>query len=480
MAAYRRINLPLLKNYAKIFGDLEIPARYVVPDASDTNWSPQFHEVKIGSYLAVVKSLIKKGCVFVEEDVKAALNLGLNLDSKRSKSELYLSAFKLYREKHPGHKFIATNFTIDSDDILWPKEMRGLKLGTIFNGIKHKKLHQIIHEYLLALQFDLTAEKVTKPIDLSLFEQYLKVEGDLLIPLDFVVPSDDKKWPKKYHDVKLGKLVNKIRVDVTRKIDRFDKDDIQKLVDLGFPLSHHEAKRKGVLLAFKSFKEKFGHLNVITNGVNIFKIDKDDLSWPQETRGMSLGETLVNIRHLNHHKAIHKDLIELGVDLGPQKTSHDFERVFKALSDYKAVHGNVIVPQNFVVPRGDAAYSENAWGLKLGINLLHIRVDGCYFDHRDRLEALGVSFEVNRYDVRGFDVVYSALEAYKSVHGDLLVPQKFVVPHGDVNYPPDTWGMKLGTTVQSIRSGVAHKQHRVKLEELGFVFKNNKRVVELD
>jgi hypothetical protein len=423
-----------------------------------------------------VKRLIKKGGVYIEDDVREIFSLGLVLDAKRAKSEWYLSVFKMYREKHPNHNIVHNEYKIDKDDLSWPVEIRGVNLGKIFSNIKYLKQHKIIHDDLSALQFDLTCEKVIKPVDIAIFEQYLKIEGDLLIPTDFVVPSDDKKWPKKYHDVKLGKLVTEIRSDVTREIGAFDKDDIQKLVDLGFPLSHHEANRKVVLLAFKTFKEKFGHLNVVKD----FKIDKNDLSWPQETRDMALGETLHSIRKINIHKAIHKDLIELGVDLGPQKASHDFERVFKALSDFKAVHGDVVVPLKFVVPRGDAAYSDNAWGLNLGRNLQFIRLEGYYSEHRDRLEALGVNFDVKKIDFRGFDVIYSALEAFKAVHGNLLVPYKFVVPQGDVNYPPETWGMKLGVNVNSIRSKGAYSEHRVKLEELDFVFKNNKKVVELD
>jgi hypothetical protein len=161
------------------------------------------------------------------------------------------------------------------------------------------------------------------------------------------------------------------------------------------------------------------------------------------------------------------------VDLGQQIASPDFERVFKALSDYKVVHGDVVVPHKFVVPRCDAAYSENAWGLNLGVNLHHIRVNGVYSEHRDRLEALGVNFDVNRYDGRGFDVIYSALDAYKAVHGNLLVPQKFVVPQDDVNYPPETWGIKLGRNVSNIRNKGVFSEHRIKLEELGLVFKKD-------
>ena len=43
-----------------------------------------------------------------------------------------------------------------------------------------------------------------------------------------------------------------------------------------------------------------------------------------------------------------------------------------------------------------------------------------------------------------FDLLYKSLQAYKQVHGDLLVPFRFVVPAGDGNYPQETWGAKLG------------------------------------
>jgi hypothetical protein len=54
-----------------------------------------------------------------------------------------------------------------------------------------------------------------------------------------------------------------------------------------------------------NIQKKFGHLNVIRN----FKIDKDAFSWPQETRGIALGDTLTKIRNINQQKAIHKYLI---------------------------------------------------------------------------------------------------------------------------------------------------------------------------
>jgi hypothetical protein len=243
--AYRRIDiLPHLRNFRRIYGNLDVPRNFVVP--LENQWPSTFYGVKLGNKLSRVKSLVKKGDAYVEEDVKQLYSLGLVLDSYRAKSVSYLSALKIYHEKHPDHKCVHRDYVIELDDLLWPAEMRGLKLGVIFNKIKYEKHHRIIHNDLLALQFDLTCDKVIKTVDLAVFKEYFKNEGDLLIQLDFIVPTDDKKWSKKYHGFKLGQLVKSIRADVQREIGAFDKDDIQKLVELGFPLSHHEANGKGI------------------------------------------------------------------------------------------------------------------------------------------------------------------------------------------------------------------------------------------
>ncbi len=52
---------------------------------------------------------------------------------------------------------------------------------------------------------------------------------------------------------------------------------------------------------------------------------------------------------------------------------------------------------------------------------------------RENLEALGVNFEVK--SLLGFDVIFAALQSCKALHGDVKVPQRFIVPENDANYP---------------------------------------------
>ena len=50
----------------------------------------------------------------------------------------------------------------------------------------------------------------------------------------------------------------------------------------------------------------------------------------------------------------------------------------------------------------------------------------------------------------GFDKIKAALCTYKSLHGNLLVSDMFVVPKSNSDWDPSLWGMKLGESMESI------------------------------
>lgn len=71
-----------------------------------------------------------------------------------------------------------------------------------------------------------------------------------------------------------------------------------------------------------------------------------------------------------------------------------------------------------------------------------------------------------------------ALETYKKIYGDLLVPQPFAVPDADSSeskdWPKETWGLRLGARVNAIRSQGTfvntNPERRQVLDDLGFVW----------
>ena len=92
-------------------------------------------------------------------------------------------------------------------------------------------------------------------------------------------------------------------------------------------------------------------------------------------------------------------------------------------------------------------------------------------------ELVNLGFELDpkaAANAHRFSKVYDALSAYKKKNGNLLVPQPFVVPENDVEFPEETWGLRLGARVNAIRSqGTFVKfdqARREMLEDLGFTW----------
>ena len=102
-----------------------------------------------------------------------------------------------------------------------------------------------------------------------------------------------------------------------------------------------------------------------------------------------------------------------------------FDPIKRALLEYKAVNGDLLVPQRYVVPRNDTRYSDDIKGMKLGSVVYNIRNKNTYKEHKEELVAFG--FDYNS-QVREFQEVKKAFSAYKEIYGNLLVPAEYIVP----------------------------------------------------
>jgi hypothetical protein len=91
-------------------------------------------------------------------------------------------------------------------------------------------------------------------------------------------------------------------------------------------------------------------------------------------------------------------------------------------------------------------------------------------ERRAELDALGFVWDDRE---RRWEEVHAALLAYQEVHGDLEVPQAFVVP-SEAPWPEEAWGVPLGSRVHTIRSQEIfvkhHPERRAELDALGFVW----------
>jgi hypothetical protein len=157
-----------------------------------------------------------------------------------------------------------------------------------------------------------------------------------------------------------------------------------------------------------------------------------------------------------------------------------FDQIYDALVAYRSEikpSGPLTVPTEFTVPDAEP-WPEYTRGLPLGRNIEQLRSPTYlkkYPGAKEKLEEIG--FETDKIlsaNDKRFQAVYLALERYKEIYGDMLVPQPFVVPSGSSDWPKESWGLRLGARVNAIRSqGTFIKNNPEReemLDELGFVW----------
>ena len=161
-----------------------------------------------------------------------------------------------------------------------------------------------------------------------------------------------------------------------------------------------------------------------------------------------------------------------------KKMDVSFDQVYDALVTYRKEvqpEGSLIVPSNFIVPNYDP-WPEATRGMPLGKKIPSVRTKAYLKANpgaTEKLESIGFEFDgkVAANDAR-FNTVFNALERYKELNGDLLVPQPFIIPEESSEWPEETWGLRLGARVNAIRSQgtfiKANPEREEKLNELGF------------
>ncbi|OQR83711.1 hypothetical protein THRCLA_23128 [Thraustotheca clavata] len=109
-----------------------------------------------------------------------------------------------------------------------------------------------------------------------------------------------------------------------------------------------------------------------------------------------------------------------------------------ALTTYKKLYGDLLIPQKFVVPTNDPQWPECTWQSNLTP------------ERRNALERLG--FVCNVLD-HSWQNKFEALKVYKSIYSNANVPYSFVVPTNDQRWPKHLHNMPLGRLVRYLRYG---------------------------
>lgn len=92
-------------------------------------------------------------------------------------------------------------------------------------------------------------------------------------------------------------------------------------------------------------------------------------------------------------------------------------------------------------------------------------------NHLQSLLYPGASSHCHKNRSISFEDLYELFVIYKSIHGNLRIPQKYLIPDGDERYPMNSWGFKLGAQLNAIYTVATwtREGHRQKLIELGIL-----------
>ncbi|EQC29031.1 hypothetical protein SDRG_13187 [Saprolegnia diclina VS20] len=279
------------------------------------------------------------------------------------------------------------------------------------------------------------------------------------LPSRFVVPAETP-WPPALHRRVLD--VAKLRKHYAAKL--LPRSVVDELDLLGFvwdPKEHSWVLR---LCALRTYKDLYGHVAVPYE----FVVPETSDVWPLDVRGTKLGVAVTNLR--SRAASLSPSRKQTLDDLGFVWDSQElvFQIKLQALAAFASLFHHVAVPFEFKVPEASPLWPPPCWGLKLGraVHDLRCRAGSLTLHRRRQLDALGFVWDSHE---SSWDMKVRAMELYKELHGNLLVPQDFVVPP-TLPWPRPMWGLKLGQAITNIRFRTTTIDRRAQLEELGFVW----------
>ncbi|TMW57546.1 hypothetical protein Poli38472_003471 [Pythium oligandrum] len=130
------------------------------------------------------------------------------------------------------------------------------------------------------------------------------------------------------------------------------------------------------------------------------------------------------------------------------------ELFLRALRLYYEKEGHFFVPTDFVIPaageEGCGEWPEELWSVPLGLRVRNFSrgISNAY--KRAMLKIIGFPYDDWKTYVWE-EHLLPALKVFAELEGHTFVRFPFVVPKGDVRYPKNTWGFKLGFSVALLR-----------------------------
>ncbi|EQC37694.1 hypothetical protein SDRG_04723 [Saprolegnia diclina VS20] len=394
---------------------------------------------------------------------------------RRTSWEDKVTALATFRAVH-GHCRVPAEYKVPAS-APWPARLHGLHLGQIALALRISaksfspdrfallealgfvwSLSRIVYRTLFVVDGVRCLQTTDLSVLVAALHAYHALHGDLEVPQDFVVPTNDNAWPSAGANL----LLYFTPQTLMSHFYELAANDASVVHGLG--LCTYLLKWPDVLKLLAFYKTLTG-----SNAIPIdFEVPSSE-GWPAEFTGRALGKLAWYLGRkreaLPREKRFQLDSFK--IDFNAHAT---WSRVVDGLRHYQYMHGSTNVPATFVVPNAPA------WPTVLcGMRLGHL------FGLVARASVLRLLPPVTQQDVEGlnqgsplcdaaplWESTLLGFETYQIIHGHVDVPKDFCVPMASSLWPSGCLGLQLGAVATLLReSSSLHADRIAVLEKLG-------------
>ncbi|KAF0688556.1 Aste57867_19846 [Aphanomyces stellatus] len=190
--------------------------------------------------------------------------------------------------------------------------------------------------------------------------------------------------------------------------------------------------------------------------------------WPRDAHGKNVDVSVFRTAH--RRGIVDADVVAAldAVGFVWDLKFHRWSNTLLALEVYNSLHGDVVVPQNYIVPANDPSWPKELWTLRLGTTVSRLRLHAARLDDEQtaQLNAIGFVWDAMEHV---WQVNLEALQIYYRLHGHVRVLRHCTIPDDD-HWPVHCRGIKIGLVVNNIRSREADYSaaRKAQLDALGF------------
>ncbi|KAF0690250.1 Aste57867_18347 [Aphanomyces stellatus] len=463
------MQLLALQTFQAQHGHLRVPASFVVPDG-DPTWPPSTWKKPLGSVVA----RLRQDRDSLDESKKAALDaLGLawklrdrsaavTLPMKFTKAkQLEIVEIARYVYTHQGHDRFTTlspaEFKVPPS---WPEQLQGgsFNVSNFRRAYKKSRLAKSTIAALDAIRFVWDAKEHESALNVEALALYKAMYGDMLVGQDFIVPHE-APWPIYLYGKKLGAAVSNLR----KRASNLPAGRRQVLDDMGFVWGVQDAAFEFKVKALGVHQAIVGHVAIPPD----FVVPANDPAWPADLWGKHLGHMVDLLRRARSTMpaARRAHLDALGFEWEPWASAWALK--VRALETYKAHHGHLWVPKDFVVPAEDRDWPVDLWHKKLGQDVVLLRQAAASMPSERRATLTAMGFIWDALEAT-WQRKLQALALYHARVGDLHMKREFVIPAQDPAWPMELWGLRLGMVVHNLRHTTLSDERRGQLDAMGF------------